>query len=202
MSDKKSVLNKEISFQHKTKYPTKKTINFVQDTQKATNKKAIICFIVFLLCLVPFTYYGVIGMIQKVSKAQSEYNQMQQQINTYKEQTADYSEVKAQYDDMLGTYLSEDEVICSDRMAIFNMIEEDIMPSVTVQSIAITQNQVTVQTGETTLSTVSSLLSILQSDDRNTYVTVTTASASSSNENSVIALFEITYGNGGNSDES
>jgi sialic acid synthase SpsE len=83
-------------------------------------------------------------------------------------------------------------------MKIFKMIEEDIIPSASIQSIAITGSQVTVQTGTTNLAAVSSMIVTLQSDKRNQYVTVTTTSdATSSSTDAVIATFEITYAVGG-----
>jgi len=63
--------------------------------------------------------------------------------------------------------------------------------------------QISVKTGNTTLPVVSSLLSRMQADSRNSYVTVTTTAASNQeNSDEVVADFEITYAasvNGGGS---
>ena len=192
---KKSGLSKELSFGKKTaKYPTKKTINFVSDQQDKNNRRAIIWFVIFLILLVPFTYFGVYGMINKVNAAEAKYNQVQLQIDNLNAQTADYAEVQAKYDTVVGSFLTDDEKICINRMDIFKMIEEDIQPSASVQAITITGSQVTVVTGTTNLSTVSSLIVTLQADKRNTYVTVTTTTDSTaSNSDAVIATYQITY---------
>lgn len=192
---KNTGLSKEISFRKKTsKWPSKKGINFISDQQERANKKALIWFLVFLILLVPFTYFGVYGMIAKVNAAEAQYNQVQQQINTYKETTSDYDEVKKQYDTVVGSFLTDDEKACTDRLKIFQMVEEDIMPSASIQSIAVNGAQVTVVTGTTDLATVSSMIVKLQADTRNSYVTVTTTTDSTSqNTNAVIATFEITY---------
>jgi Tfp pilus assembly protein PilN len=195
---KKTGLNKEISFKKTSKWPEKKSINFISDEQSKNNKKAIVLFCIFLLLLVPFTYFGVIKQIAKVNTAQAQYNQVQEQIAALNAQTADYNDVKTKYDAAVGSFLTDDEKVCTDRMKIFKMIEEDIIPSASIQSIAITGSQVTVQTGTTNLAAVSSMIVTLQSDKRNQYVTVTTTSdATSSSTDAVIATFEITYAVGG-----
>jgi len=192
---KKNGLSKEISFGKKTaKYPTKKTINFISDTQDKMNRRAIIWFVTFMILLVPFSYFGVYGMINKVNTAEARYNQMQAQIDTLNLQTADYSSIQTKYDTIVGSFLTDDERVCINRMDIFKMIEEDIQPSATIQSITINGAQVTVVTGTTNLATVSSLIVTLQADKRNSYVTVTTTSDSASTTaDAVVATYQITY---------
>lgn len=192
---KKNGLSREISFKKNvSKWPTKKDINFIDDRQAKNDKKAIIWFLVFLVLLVPFTYFGVYGMIAKVNAAEAQYNKQQQEISAYTEKTQDYDEVKQKYDSIIGSFLTDDEKVCTNRIQIFTMIEDDILPSASVQSIAINSAQVTVITDTTDLATVSSLLTKLQADTRNTYVNVTTTSDStSSSTDAVVATFEITY---------
>lgn len=193
---KKSGLSREITFGKKkvSKWPTKKGINFISNQQEKTNRKAIIFFLIFLVLLVPFTYYGVYGMIDKVNKAEAQYQQIEEQINTYNEQTADYATVKEKYDAVVGSFLTDDEKACADRMAIYTMVDEDIAPSASIQSVAINGAQITVVTGTTDLLTPSKILAALQSDKRNSYVTVTTTNDSTSaSESKVVATFEITY---------
>lgn len=192
---KKSGLSKELSFGKKTaKYPTKKTINFISDQQDKNNRRAIIWFVIFLILLVPFTYFGVYGMIDKVNVAAAQYGQTMDEITELKQQTADYADVQAKYDTIVGSFLTDDEKVCINRMDIFQMAEEDIQPTASIQSIAINGAQVTVVTGTTNLSSVSSMIVKLQSDKRNSYVTVTTTSDSkASSADAVIATFQITY---------
>ena len=192
---KKNGLSKEISFGKKTaKYPTKKTINFISDTQDKMNRRAIIWFVIFMILLVPFSYFGVYGMINKVNTAEARYNQIQAQIDTLNLQTADYSSIQTKYDTIVGSFLTDDERVCINRMDIFKMIEEDIQPSATIRSITINGAQVTVVTGTTNLATVSSLIVTLQADKRNSYVTVTTTSDSASTStDAVVATYQITY---------
>lgn len=196
---KKSKLSTEISFQKNvSKWPEKKTINFISNQQEKSNKKAIILFCVFILLLVPFTYFGVIKLIDKVNTAESQYRTVEAQIEELNQQVADYDEVKAEYNETVGSFLTDDEKVCTDRMQVLTMIEEDINPSASVQSIAMNGSQISVQTGTTDLGTVSTIITKLQADSRNQYVTVTTTSdSSSSSEGAVIATFEIVYRVGG-----
>lgn len=190
---KNSSLSKEISFGKKTaKWPSKTSMNFVSDEQAKTNRKALIGFVIFLVLLVPFTYFGVISMIQKVSDAEAKYNTLQAQVTALNETTADYAEVKEKYDAITGSYMTTEELANMNRLDILTMIEEDIKPSITVTSISISGSKVSIQSGSTNLATVSDVIVKLQADKRNQYVTVTTTSASS-DKNSVIASFEITY---------
>ena len=90
-----------------------------------------------------------------------------------------------------------------DKINVFRMLEDDMMPYVSIRSVQIAGKTVSVQTGITDLHTVSSFLSALQNDSRNTFVTVTTASASNGRaetKNDVRASVIITYGGsqGGN----
>lgn len=191
--NKKSMLSKEISFGKVSKWPSKTTINFVSDEQAKQDRKALVIFLIFLILLIPFTYFGVYGMIKKVNDAEGTYRTIQSQITDLESQTSDYATVKAEYDSVTGSYMTDDERADRNRMEIFTMIEEDITPSISVQAIAIDGTKVTIQSGSTDLTTVSSVITKLQSDSRNKYVTVTTTSASSSNKDSVLATFEITF---------
>lgn len=201
---KQSALSKDISFGKKSKYPTKTSMNFIFDDQKRIDRIAIFFFGVFLVFLALFTKLAVIDPMLKVSQAENAYNQMQETLSKYQEGNADYDTVKAQYDKVVGTFMTDDEKNHMQRMAMIQMLEDDLITQVPVESVQISGMQISVKTGNTTLPVVSSLLSKMQADSRNAYVTVTTTAASNQENanDEVIADFEITYGtseNGGGS---
>lgn len=194
MADSKSsILKKEISFGKKAKYPTKKSMNFIRNEVAVQNRHAIEAFIVFLVLLAFFVRFAVLLPIQKVNEKQAEYESKEQTLQELKDKTSSYSDVKKAYDDKIGSFLTDDERLCLDRPDMLTMMEEDILPSVSIQSISITGDQLTVVTGTTTLDVVSSVLNTLQQDSRNSYATVTTAAASDQDTVHVIANYTIHF---------
>ena len=195
---KKSILSMEISLGGKknetVKVPVKKGINFIHNDRHTNNVHALIYFAVFLVVLGLFTYFGIIRLIQKQNQAEAEYNSMQAQIDDLKNSMKDYDAVAKEYGLSSGSFMSADEVKSVNRMEILAMVDDDIGSSISLSDIHITGNNVSVNTSETNLSTVSSVLTKLQQDDRNSYATVTTTEADSSSDNDqVLADFEITY---------
>jgi Tfp pilus assembly protein PilN len=194
MADSKSsILKKEISFGKKAKYPTKKSMNFIRNEVAVQNRHAIEAFIVFLVLLAFFVRFAVLLPIQKVNEKQAEYESKEQTLQELKDKTKSYSDVKKACDDKIGSFLTDDERLCLDRPDMLTMMEEDILPSISIQSISITGDQLTVVTGTTTLDVVSSVLNTLQQDSRNSYATVTTAAASDQDTVHVIANYTIHF---------
>ena len=183
---KKSVLSKEISLKSKKgSYPTKTSMNFIKEDVSENKTVLTVCSVLFAVF--------VLDPLTKMSKLESDYNALQSQIQALQADTADFNEVKARYNDLVGSFLTEDEKNSLNRTDVLNMIDQDIRSSVDVSSIRIHGNQISVYTAETDLSTVSHVISVLQSDERNDYVTVTTTSSNSSNSTAVTADIEITY---------
>lgn len=200
MTEKKnSLLSKEIHLK-KDAVPTKRTMNFIEDTETASNRKAVTVFVIFLICLGLFTKFGVIDFLNKTSQLQSEYNSGNARIAELQEQLKDYSTVQEKYDSMVGSFLSDDEKFCLNRPDILKMADEDVLPIVSISSITVTNETVTVYTGMTDLNTISRVVDILQKDSRTDYVTVTRTIADSNNSSLVSATIEITCKNeeGGN----
>lgn len=193
---KKSILSMEIGRKktNEVRIPTKKGINFITNDKHKTNVHAMICFLIFLVCLGLFTYFGVIRLLQKANDAASAYNSIQAQIDQLNNSMSDYDQIQEQYNNEAGSFMSDDELASDDRMEILSMIDEDIRPTIAIQDIHITSSQISITSSETTLSAVSNVIRILQSDARNSYATVTTTSANNStSSDQVIADFEITY---------
>ena len=196
---KNSIFSTEISFHGRkdTDYPSKTYINLVSNEQAEKDKKAIGWFLVFLVFLGFFVKFGVYDQIDKLNQAEAEYNLMQSQLSQAQAANADYADIKAQYDKVTEWYMSDEEKMELDKNNVFDMLEEDLMPYVELQSVAVSGSTITVQTGVTDLDTVSTFLSKLQSDKRNAFVTVTTAAASTERDpssNLVTASVVITYG--------
>ena len=154
--------------------PKKRTINFISDRTEKNNRMALILFAVFMLCLAVFVKFAVIDPLNKVAKAERVYNEMERQLDGYRSELANYNEVQAEYNEMVGSFLTETELSYQDRIDMLNMVERDIRDYVEIQSITVSNNTIRVQTGKTTMDTVSHIVNVLDSDSRNSYVTVTT----------------------------
>lgn len=154
--------------------PKKRTINFISDRTEKNNRTAIILFTIFMLCLAVFVKFAVIDPLNKVAKAERTYNEMERQLDGYRKELANYNEVQAEYNEMVGSFLTETELSYQDRIDMLNMVERDIRDYVEISSITVSNNTIRVQTGKTTMDTVSHIVSVLDSDSRNSYVTVTT----------------------------
>jgi hypothetical protein len=204
---KKGIFSKELSFGKKgskTKYPEKNYINLIQKEKKGNNGLAIGLFVLFIIVLAVFTRVAVVGQLEKVAIAERQYNSMLSQLNAMKEKNKEYDEVKSKYDTVTDWYMTEAEKTEVDKTNVFRMLEEDLMPYVGLSNVQVSGKTITIQTNVTNLQTVSQFLNKLQSDKRNGYVTVTTASADKTvkdaKKNDVIASIVITYGGseGGN----
>lgn len=179
MSEKKSIFSKEISLKPvKARYPEKTYINLVVDEQKAKDQKAIIWFAVFLAVLAGFVKVGVYDRLDELNAAEAQYNQMAAQLTKLQEANSSYDSVKEQYDEVTDWYMTDEEKMEADKGSVFDMLDADMMPYVELENVSISGSTITVQTGVTDLSTVSTFLKALQNDSRNGYVTVTTAAAS------------------------
>lgn len=190
----KSLLKKDIKV-GKDSYPTKTTMNFIVDEQAKVNKISVVVFIFFLVLLALFTKFGVIDTLSKTSDLQSNYNSYQAQISDLTNQLKDYDEVEEKYNAMVGSYLNEDEASSVYQSDIVSLIDEDVMPYVSVTNYTISGNEITVYTGVTDLNTVSTVLAKLQADERTDYVTISRTLADSTDTNKVTADIQITYGN-------
>lgn len=187
----------EISFKKKehTSFPTKKGINFIRDNRKENNIHAIIGFVIFLICLGLFTYFGVIRLLQQENEAEAKYGELKAQIQEMNDSMKDYDDVQTKYNNTSNTFMNTDEIASADRGEIFSIVDQDIATKIPPADIHITNGDVEVTTGQTTLDVVSSVLKILQTDTRVSYATVTTTAAGSISENDqVIADFKISYG--------
>ena len=179
MSEKKSIFSKEISLKPvKARYPEKTYINLVIDEQKAKDQKAIIWFAVFLAVLAGFVKVGIYDRLDELNAAEAQYNQMAAQLTKLQEANSSYDSVKEQYDEVTDWYMTDEEKMEADKGSVFDMLDADMMPYVKLENVSISGSTITVQTGVTDLSTVSTFLKALQKDSRNGYVTVTTAAAS------------------------
>ena len=169
-------------------------INFIKTDRKKTNIATIGFFLVFLVCLGLFVWFGILKPMKEVEAARKKYQEAETQLNAVKKANEIYDEVKFEYDSVFGTYMTQEEIDHLQRTGMLDMLEDDIISEVPIRSIAIGNDRIVVQTGNTTLPKISELLQVMQLDSRNSYVTVTTTAADSQADNEfVAAVFQIVY---------
>lgn len=194
----KELLSKDVSLKKNT-YPSKKTMNFVENNESKNNRTALIAFGVFLVFLVLFTKIGVIDRISETNVLMSQYQTNSKQLDALKEELKNYDAIEEQYDALVGAFLSERERNCLNRTDLLKMVDEDILPQVSVANISINDNKMSVYTSLTDLNTISRVVDILQKDERTSYVTVSSTVSDSEDSSKVSATIEITCQNeGGN----
>ena len=164
------------------KYPDKKSINLVRYDTEKSNTKDILVIILIVVGLVAFAKFAVLDQYDKLREAQRQYGIVQDELMQLRTANANYAEVKAKYDEVTDWYMTSEEKAIVDKEEVLAMLEEDLMPYVELTRVQVSGNVVTVSTGITDLSTVSTFLLKLQRDPRNATATVTTTSAASSSE--------------------
>ena len=174
-------------------YPSKKTVNFVEDNTSKYNKISIIGFCIFMIVLVIFTKFGVIDTLSKINTLESNYNSTMATINEYNQKLSSYSEVEAKYNDLVGNYLSEAEQLSTSRAQIINMLNKDFDGFDNIDNYTISGQNVTVYTSPMTLAEVSKYLNVLQNDSSIIYATCKRTIYDSDASSLVHGEFEIIY---------
>ena len=160
----------------KPQYPKKQTINLaVQEVKGISKEWQIAIFCVFILLLILFTKFAVIGRIEQAEKVRNEYIQTAETIRDLNERLKDYNNVQQIYRQYDTSFFSESEKSEVDRLEIIEMIEECVNSEAYIREIRIASNQVALYLEETKLYYVSEIVARLQSDERASYVTVSTA---------------------------
>ena len=174
-------------------YPSKKTVNFVEDNTGKYNKISIIGFVIFMIALVIFTKFGVIDTLSKINSLESTYNSTMSTIDEYNQKLSSYSEIEAKYNDLVGNYLSESEQLSTSRVQIINMLNKDFDGFDNIVNYTISGQNVTVYTSPMTLADVSKYLNVLQNDSSIIYATCKRTIYDSNDSSLVHGEFEITY---------
>ena len=103
----KELLSKDVSLKKNT-YPSKKTMNFVENNESKNNRTALIAFGVFLVFLVLFTKIGVIDRISETNALMSQYQTNSKQLDALKEELKNYDAIEEQYDALCGYGASQE----------------------------------------------------------------------------------------------
>ena len=156
--------------------PSKTTINLATVGQKRMNLKlAVPAVIILLAAIVLLSKFLVIDRLAEVAAAQKEVETLQARLD------ADYAEI-ASFGDLNDTYahytysgFTEEELTRTSRADVLRLIRRAVLPKVTLNSWALSSNELTLDVTGSTLQEINELAQTLQDDELVNYCTVSTA---------------------------
>ncbi len=156
--------------------PSKTTINLATVGQKRMNLKlAVPAVIILLAAIVLLSKFLVIDRLAEVAAAQKEVETLQARLD------ADYAEI-ASFGDLNDTYahytysgFTEEELTRTSRADVLRLIRRAVLPKVTLNSWALSSNELILDVTGNTLQEINQLAQTLQDDELVNYCTVSTA---------------------------
>lgn len=144
--------------------------------------KAIVGIVLVLALAACFSQFLVYNRFKKADEAKAEVARIQAEHDSYVKELVDYDDVAAEYARYSTGWMTDTERNRVDRNRILEIVEEEIFPKCTVTGLNITENTVTVDVTECTLSTVSDMVAKLYEVEE--VVSVKMSSASSEDNTS------------------
>lgn len=169
--EKKSAVKK-----FKGKLPSKQTLNLVYK-EKDTGRRifVILAIVFFFLILAGFAWFIVRGQLSKVAKARNKYQSVQNELNELAAVRSRYDGIEELYSHYGSSYMNADELALQNRMAILNVINNEISLAQGLSQIQLSGNTATVQLMSLELKQVSSIVAELEASPIVSYVGVDTA---------------------------
>ena len=158
------------------KLPSKQTLNLVYK-EKDTGRRifVILAIVFFFLILAGFAWFIVRGQLSKVAKARNKYQSVQNELNELAAVRSRYDGIEELYSHYGSSYMNADELALQNRMAILNVINNEISLAQGLSQIQLSGNTATVQLMSLELKQVSSIVAELEASPIVSYVGVDTA---------------------------
>lgn len=144
------------------KLPKKTVINLAQ---RESRKKDIVTIVVGLTLIVIMAScvakFGVLDQLERLNRAEAEYNQAHRQYLLVQEAVADYPMVEERYRTYSRKWLEsgeEEGLVTVDRVDILDMMEEYLRPYGLVNSADVTGTMLTVNMSGMNLREISAML--------------------------------------------
>lgn len=165
--------NKDLSGNNN--YPSKQQINFITAEKKVIPRFYKIMVIPVIIIFIIITKFFVYDLIRETYTAKHEYIAMQENINRLKSIDRQNKHVKEEYNRYGDGCLNNEEKKLVNRLDIFEVIREDIQPYAKLNEIDITGNTANITIDKTSLKSISTIVSKVESDEKVLFVTVSTA---------------------------
>lgn len=188
-----NILNKEIHFSRKDKYPEKRSLNLCHLNENPhKTAKTWGLFAVYLVCLALFANFAVMKPLQKINQLEASYNQQQQTLSKMQNANADYEQVRAEYSHYGNGYLNDQEAVLEDRLDMIDVIESQLLNQGALAGVNITGNTAELTIDSEKLGNVSGIVAQLEQSDIVSYVTVSTSTNDGAEDTSGTVLSTMT----------
>lgn len=188
-----NILNKEIHFSRKDKYPEKRSLNLCRLNENPhKTAKTWGLFAVYLVCLALFANFAVMKPLQKINQLEASYNQQQQTLSKMQNANADYEQVRAEYSHYGNGYLNDQEAVLEDRLDMIDVIESQLLNQGALAGVNITGNTAELTIDSEKLGNVSGIVAQLEQSDIVSYVTVSTSTNDGAEDTSGTVLSTMT----------
>lgn len=157
-------------------YPTKTTINLVDTEKKRGNLLTQLALFVIVLALIGiFAKYAVVDPLASSMASSNAVGQAQMRLDELTAANADYAELNDQYDRYVVPGLNDDEQNLVDRDTVLDLLQENVMNVGYLETLSVSSNTVTATCLGADLNEISALVEKLETDERVSHVTVSTA---------------------------
>ena len=148
------------------KYPTKRLVNLAQ---RESNSKSVVtlvagvCVIVVLAgCVAKF---GVYDQLERQNAAERAYNQVHSQYTEMKNELEGYDDVLQEYRTYSRSWMrqnSSGQFVSVDRMDVLQLLEKQLMPCGTVNSVSVSGDVMVVAMSGMNLEEISAMFAVVQ----------------------------------------
>lgn len=184
-------------------YPTKTSINLV-DIEKTRGNLMVqlALFVIALMLIGIFAKFAVIDPLASSMASSNDVAAAQARLDALTAENADYAELNAQYDRYVVPGLTEEEQDLTDRDTVLDLLQQKVMDVGYLSSLRVVGNTATVTCLGADLNQVSALVENLETDERVSHVTVSTAQGE--NDSGTSATIQIVFkgANGTENDQS
>lgn len=146
-------------------FANKRTMNFAAYRKSPINvKKVAIIVGVIVVVAGVFTKFAILDQLEKKNAAVEARNAAQMRLTGQMMGMANYNELKQKYDRLTDARMNENERYLVDRVEVFDMIREEIMPigGCSVDSVSLHNNELNLGLSGLTLQELGDLINDLE----------------------------------------
>ena len=156
--------------------PTKRSINLATVGETSIDLKlAIPAIILIVIAAVAFSKFAVVDRMLAASDAEHEVSRLQALVDDGYEEINSYGDLTETYAHYTYSGMTDEELSLTDRIAVMEIIERDVMSEAEVTGWSISGNVVTLPITGITLQHINLIIQKLEEEDMVNYCTVSTA---------------------------
>ncbi|MDY3617753.1 hypothetical protein [Agathobaculum sp.] len=162
----------------KTRYPSKSYLNLAMRERTANSPSRILPLAIVCAVLIGlFAKFAVVDRLVAVAAAQGKVAELRQQIDALSQDTAGYDELLTEYARYTAGWMTDEERSIPNRLVIFSLLEQDVLPTANLRGFSVTDNQVVFDLNRLSLKDASAIETRLRAREEVSAVTVTAASS-------------------------